>query len=399
MEIDRLETLRGILKGHSPQRHRGGRSALGGLRLQDLDLHEVEDELLARTDLTDLVVLGGRLSPALMMHLVRHGAIVFPSDPQAPVNVYRARTYTADELYEGLTGDDGYAGTPDGRAYAWTLDRRSGRDAYATMLRAIHDESITDALDDELDGLPVVGVMGGHAAHRGSAVYAAAARLGYALADAGLVVATGGGPGAMEGANLGAYAASARDVARAVAHLARTPSYQVSVRDWARAGLTERSRLGVRTPGSPLRSVGIPTWFYGHEPPNVFGQAIAKYFSNALREDGLLARSSHGVVVLPGSAGTVQEVFQAATRLYYGRCMPVLKRPGRGLPPLVLVGRHHWTTTLPAWPALRSLAQEQARAGMAEAVHLVDSVDEAVEILTDRVMGASRSPSTQTVDG
>ncbi|MEI2827095.1 MAG: Rossmann fold nucleotide-binding protein [Dermatophilaceae bacterium] len=387
MEIDRLETLRGILEGHSPQRHRGGRSALGGLRLQDLDLHEVEDELLARTDLTDLVVLGGRLSPALMMHLVRHGAIVFPSDPQAPVNVYRARTYTADELYAGLAREEGYAGTPDGRAYAWTLDRRSGRDAYATMLRAIHDESITDALDDELDGLPVVGVMGGHAAHRGSTVYAAAARLGFALAEAGFVVATGGGPGAMEGANLGAYAASERDLSRAVAHLARTPSYQVSIRDWARAGLTERGRLGLREPGAPLRSVGIPTWFYGHEPPNVFGQAIAKYFSNALREDGLLARSSHGVVVMPGSAGTVQEVFQAASRLYYGRCMPVRDRPSGHLPPLVLIGRAHWTSTLPVWPALQALAHDHAKAGMREAVHLVDSVDHAVDIVADRAGG------------
>jgi predicted Rossmann-fold nucleotide-binding protein len=390
MEIDRLETLRGILAGHSPQHHRGGRSALGGLRLQDLDLHEVEDELLARTDLTDLVVLGGRLSPALMMHLVRHGAIVFPSDPQAPVNVYRARTYTADELYAGLHEEQGYAGTPDGRAYVWTLDRRSGRDAYATMLRAIHDESITDALDDELDGLPVVGVMGGHAAHRGSTVYAAAARLGFALADAGLVVATGGGPGAMEGANLGAYAGSMADVGRSIARLARTPSYQLSIRDWARAGLTERGRLGLREPGSPLRSVGIPTWFYGHEPPNVFGQAIAKYFSNALREDGLLARSSHGVVVMPGSAGTVQEVFQAASRLYYGRCMPVRDRPDGHLPPLVLIGRSYWTSTLPAWPALRALAFDHGKAGMREAVHLVDTVEAAVELVVAKA-GASRS--------
>jgi hypothetical protein len=35
----------------------------------------------------------------------------------------------------------------------------------------------------------------------------------------------------------------------------------------------------------------IPTWFYGYEPPDVFASAMAKYFSNALREDVLLRRA------------------------------------------------------------------------------------------------------------
>ena len=32
-------------------------------------------------------------------------------------------------------------------------------------------------------------------------------------------------------------------------------------------------------------SLGVPTWFYGHEPPNLFATRIAKFFTNALRED------------------------------------------------------------------------------------------------------------------
>ena len=52
--------------------------------------------------------------------------------------------------------------------------------------------------------------------------------------------------------------------------------------------------------GPTARSLGIPTWFYGHEPPNVFCDVIAKYFSNAIREEGLLARSTAGIVVLDG---------------------------------------------------------------------------------------------------
>ena len=73
-----------------------------------------------------------------------------------------------------------------------------------------------------------------------------------------------------------------------------------------------------------MRSIGIPTWFYGHEPPNVFCHGIGKYFSNALREDGLLARSTACLVVLAGSAYTVQEIFQAATPPYFGLILVIL---------------------------------------------------------------------------
>ena len=129
-----------------------------------------------------------------------------------------------------------------------------------------------------------------------------------------------------------------------------------------------------------MTSIGIPTWFYGHEPPNVFCNGIAKYFSNALREDGLLARSTAGLVVLEGAAGTVQEVFQAATPLYYSRA-------GATLPVVVLVGREHWTRTVPVWPALTALASGRA---MAEHLHLVDSVDEAADACPPFVHRPSR---------
>ena len=57
-------------------------------------------------------------------------------------------------------------------------------------------------------------------------------------------------------------------------------------------------------------SLGIPTWFYGHEPPNVLATAIAKYVRNAVRESVLLEVCHAGIVFLPGMAGTVQVVFQ-----------------------------------------------------------------------------------------
>ena len=349
-----------------------GRS-LSGLRLQDLDLTAYEDRLLARTDVEGLVVLGGRLSATLAAHLGAHGALVFPTDPQAPIDPYRGTLYTAEELYAGLL-ERGYQSTPDFLAYQWMKDGAVRHDAFVTLLRAIHDDSITDALDEFVGARPVVGVMGGHALARGTDGYAAAATLGHALASAGLVVATGGGPGAMEAANLGALATDAPLLDQALVDLAAVPSFRPSVAAWVSCALAVRERLPrADTP----RSLGIPTWFYGHEPPNVFCDGIGKYFSNAIREDGLLARATAGLVVLKGAAGTVQEVFQAVTPLFYAPAeLP--------LAPLVLVGREYWTETIPVWAAVQALGHER---GLGSVTHLVETPEEAAEIVLARMPG------------
>ena len=65
-------------------------------------------------------------------------------------------------------------------------------------------------------------------------------------------------------------------------------------------------------------NLAIPTWFYGHEPSNLFASQIAKYFSNSIREDTLLAICLYGIIYAPGSAGTTQEIFQEAAQNHYG---------------------------------------------------------------------------------
>jgi len=192
----------------------------------------------------------------------------------------------------------------------------------------------------------------------------------------------------MEAANLGAVAPSGEALAAALVTLARVPSFRPDVGAWARvafevlASFEMLASLGpAGTPGP--RSLGIPTWFYGHEPPNVFAEGIAKYFSNAVREDGLLTRCNAGVVVLPGAAGTVQEIFQLATRLYYAPEEAVL-------PPVVLVGRKHWTSVLPTAPLLEALGAGRA---MGDALHLVDTIEAAVTLVSGerRPLGSAGS--------
>lgn len=341
---------------------------LAGWRLQGLDL-EPHATHLSRADVRGLVVLGGRVPDELARDLVARGAVIIPPDPTCPVEPFRARLYSPFDLYGGLE-TAGYPSTVDARAYAWSREARTQHDAWATLLRAVHDDAVQDALVEALHGLDVVGVMGGHALERGSSDYADAARLGHALADAGRVVLTGGGPGAMEAANLGALAPTADAVETALGRLSAVPSFRPSVEAWAELALQVRDELGAGD--GPARSYGIPTWFYGHEPPNVFCDGIAKYFSNALREDVLLAQSAGGLVVLPGAAGTVQEIFQACTPLYYAP-------EGEPLPPLVLVGLEHWTETVPVWPALRALG---AGRPLGEVLHLVETTEEAAALLT-----------------
>ena len=334
---------------------------LSGWQIQGLDLTG-RDSILRQTRPTGALFLGCTLPEDTADWLRRHGALLFPKVPDLPFDPYRAHLYTGPELYAGLGSS--YDATPDAQIYAWW--RADGRSLTKTLAESLHDHSIDDALEEWVEGRRIVGVMGGHATQRGTSDYADAARLAAKLARGGLSVATGGGPGSMEAANLGARLCElpALDLQQALDKLAETPDF-TQVATWAGAAL----ELAQRYPDSGL-SLGIPTWYYGHEPPNPFASQIAKYFRNALREDILLSICKAGVVFLPGSAGTVQEIFQAACKVYYAA-------PGSDFA-MVLVGHEYWTEVLPAWSLLNALGQGHPMSGR---IFLVDDAESVREIL------------------
>ncbi|MCW2782654.1 MAG: Rossmann fold nucleotide-binding protein [Marmoricola sp.] len=332
-----------------------GAESLRGWHFQSVDLTGRSD-ILRRLDVTGAVFLGCRLAPDAEDDVRRRGALVFPSVPDVPFDPYRGDLYTPDALYAGLDGS--YADTPDARIYAWSSAPRS---LDRTLAAALHDHAIDDALEEYVGKKSIVGVMGGHALERGEPAYRDAARLGQALAQAH-TVATGGGPGAMEAANLGAFMAHHDEAALddALGTLAGVPSFTPDIGAWAQAAFDVR----LRWPHGK-DSLGIPTWFYGHEPPNAFAGHIAKYFTNAVREDVLLRICRAGIVYLPGAAGTVQEIFQTACENYYADATHVA--------PMVLVGTEYWTETVPAWPLLTQLAESHA---FGARLHLVDDLEE-----------------------
>ncbi len=332
------------------------------LVIQELDLTGRTAALLERGG-DGLVLLGCRLDAAALAHVQATGGLVFPPMPALPFRPYRAALYTPDELMVGYRrGHRASFLTDTADAAIYNRYKSTGDCLVESLAQRLHDLSIDDAVAELIERRSVVGIMGGHGMKRTEPAYAEVVRLARALTRRGFFVVTGGGPGAMEAGNLGAWLAPHDDdrLERALGILAAAAKYTDD--PWLDTAYEARND----EPGGD--SLAIPTWFYGHEPTNLFAGHVAKYFSNSLREDGLLAISTHGVVFAPGSAGTVQEIFQDAAQNHYGTFDVVS--------PMVLLNRDYWTTARPVLPLLKALS---AGRRYAERIALVDGWSEAVD--------------------
>ncbi len=321
--------------------------------------------------------LGCRLDLAVEHHLRQTGATLFPAFEALPFNAYRASLYTPEELMQGYVRGrrESLSATTDGLIYAH-FETYNQPDTVVPILVSlayrIHDHAIDNALHNLLypkDGPArrVVGVMGGHSLRRDAKAFGQVARVAWHLARQGYFIASGGGPGAMEAANLGAYMAAYRkaDLEAALQTLAAQPKYTDP--DYFEKAYAVREAFP-----EGQASLAIPTWFYGHEPTNLFSLHIAKYFANSLREDGLLAIAKHGVVYAPGSAGTIQEVFMDAAQNHYVTF--------GAISPMVFLGTDFWTNQRPVYPLLTALAGERP---YAEMIAFCDAVEDVVQFILE----------------
>lgn len=377
-EFDSIDELRA---------HREVGGNLRGAILTRLDLTDPSADALLRTPLDDAVLLGCALTEQRKQQAEAAGALIFPRIPEVPYRVYRSGLYTREELFAGFDPErpESYSETPDARIYAHSRQRRQRPDVLHTLASRLHDHAISEALTEALGDCARAGyaapvaVMGGHALDRDSHGYRIAAELGIALGQspANFTVLTGGGPGAMEAVPLGVRLTEAGqpDLDSVLAELASAPRFAgtdgeldpAAIGRWLAAGM--RVNLGS---ASPVRAIGIPTWFYGHEPPNPVAGAHAKYFANSVREDGLLSVASGGIVYTPGSAGTVQEVFQDYAQNHYSLDGPAA--------PMVFLGKDFWTNDVPAAPLVQQLARGRAAE---QWITVTDDVHQAVALLED----------------
>ena len=368
--------------------HHLRKGSLAGLTIQGLrlDLHPAPD--LDDIDLTDTLFVGCQFAtPVVESALVLRGAHVIPGFPTLPFPTHPSRLYTPDDLAANFD-TSGFAGMYDTVVYDhFRTAGGATPEVREALAQRLHDHAIDNGLADITRGWiatngpeTVVGVMGGHAVPRGSTAYRLAATLGWELTRADRLIVTGGGPGVMEAANLGSYMSSRgpEDLTHAIDELSGAPDF-LDHDPYTAAALRVRAHYAPAVSEGPLAwarqgGLAIPTWLYGHEPANLFAGQIAKYFSNAIREDMILRLARGGIVFAPGRAGTVQEVFQAATKTFYGT-------DGTS-GAYIFLDRAYWTDTLPIETLLRPLMALSRFGDLSSTIHVTDDVHEAVAVLT-----------------
>jgi uncharacterized protein (TIGR00730 family) len=173
---------------------------------------------------------------------------------------------------------------------------------------------------------PCVTIFGSARVKPGSRYYELAREMGAASARLGFTVITGGGPGIMEAGNRGAFEAGGRSI-----------------------------------------GVNIELPFEQHLNPYVHRSVTMRYF---FTRKTVLVKYSYAFIVLPGGAGTMDEMFETMTLIQTGKLRNF---------PIVLMGRDYWQP-------LMDFVHKMADEGMIspqdpELIFFTDDVAEAVDHL------------------
>jgi uncharacterized protein (TIGR00730 family) len=174
---------------------------------------------------------------------------------------------------------------------------------------------------------PAIAVFGSARTPVDSPWYAAAEIVGRRLVEEGFAVITGGGPGAMEGANKGACEAGGVSVGLGI----ELP-WESGLNEWVDVGVNFR-------------------YFFARKT--------------------MFVKYSQGFIVLPGGVGTLDELFEALTLVQTGKITDF---------PIVLVGSSYWQGLLD-WLRDTSLASGTLSQVDLDRLILTDDVDEAVALM------------------
>jgi predicted Rossmann-fold nucleotide-binding protein len=302
--------------------------------IQGLDLSAL-DKRFENVVLTDCTFLGCLVGQVLADSILKYRAGFITEQPALPKTLpaFARSIYKVADLYKGMAEDgSGWETTPDYQGFVFFNEKKNKPrllDPAAALAARVHDTVQERFVQAFLKDRDVVAIMGGHDFKRQleesdikagkQDVYWECVAIAKALTEKGFLILTGGGPGLMEAGNLGALLAGASQklVADVRALLTNQP---FESKEWRATGMAARKRIlgswDAQPPAAQF-SLGIPTWFYGHEPPNLFASHHSKMFFNSLREDGLVTLANQGIIYFEGNAGTVQEVFQDAAQNYY----------------------------------------------------------------------------------
>jgi uncharacterized protein (TIGR00730 family) len=174
---------------------------------------------------------------------------------------------------------------------------------------------------------PAVSVFGSARTLPGSANYELAVEVGRKLAEAGLAVITGGGPGSMEAANKGAVQGNGVSVG-----------------------------LGIELP---------------------FEQGLGVNFRYFFARKTMFVKYAQGFIVLPGGLGTLDELFEAMVLVQTRKVTSF---------PIVLLGTVYWSPLMD-WIRSTLVAEGMMAEEDLELVQVVDDPAQAVALMVE---GASR---------
>lgn len=169
---------------------------------------------------------------------------------------------------------------------------------------------------------PCVTIFGSARTKPGTRWYELARKMGEASAELGFTVITGGGPGIMQAANQGAYEAGGRS-------------------------------LGV--------NIDLP--FEQHLNPYVHRSVNMRYF---FTRKTMLVKYSYAFIVMPGGAGTLDEMFETMTLIQTRKLRDF---------PIILMGRDFWQ---PLMDFVYKMAEEGTISPQdPELIFFTDSIEEA----------------------